>query len=62
MWALLGTDNKTVVGMISPEISIEEIENKRNGAVLIKMTPKNSPATTGGEYRQGKFYGPKGNE
>jgi hypothetical protein len=62
MWALLGSDNKTVVGAITPDITIKEIEKNRNGAILIMMTLENSPAYSGGEYRNGKFYPPKGNK
>jgi hypothetical protein len=62
MWALLGKDNKTVIGVVAPDTLIEEIEKERNGSILIKMTLENSPAYTGGEYLQGKFYPPKGYE
>ncbi len=60
MWALLDKDNKTVIGVVTPDKTIKEIEQNRNGAILIQMTLENSPAYTGGEYKDGKFYPPKG--
>ena len=62
MYAILDTDNKTVVGCTNPELSYEKVLKKTKGKTLIKMTVENSPAGIGWSYVDGKFYPPKGNE
>jgi hypothetical protein len=62
MYALLDTDNTTVIGFFTPDISYDKIIKEANGRTLIQMTLKNSPAYVKGTYVDGKFYPPKGNE
>ena len=59
MYAVLHTDNKTVVDVIPPDKTLEEIIKWANNRPLIKMTPENTPAYIGGIYEDGKFYPPK---
>jgi hypothetical protein len=62
MWAVLDYDNKTVIGLYTPDIS-EEIRLKdAKGRTQILMTLENSPAYINGTYEDKKFYPPKGNE
>jgi hypothetical protein len=62
MFALLDTDNTTVIACFTPDIPYEKIIEEANGRVLIEMTVENSPAYIQGTYVNGKFYPPKGNE
>jgi hypothetical protein len=59
MYAVLHSDNKTVVDVIPPDKTIEEITKWANGRKLIEMTIENSPGYVGGIYENGKFYSPK---
>jgi hypothetical protein len=58
MWALLGQDNKTVIGSYTPDIPVETvIQNvEQLGLVAIKIHIGNSPAFIKGYYENGKFY------
>ena len=62
MYALLDTDNKTVIGYFPPDVSKDKLLKEANGRTLIEMTIENSPAYLKGTYEDGKFYPPKGNE
>ena len=61
MWALLDYDNKTVIGVIPPDQSIEnnKIQEEINGRKTILMTLENSPAWINGQYKDKKFYPPE---
>ena len=59
MYALLDTDNTTVIACFPPDISYDKIVEEANGRMLIKMTLENSPAYIKGTYVDGKFYPPK---
>jgi hypothetical protein len=56
MYAVLHTDNKTVVDVIPPDRTLEEIIKWANGRKLIKMTFENSPASINDIYENGKFH------
>jgi hypothetical protein len=58
MWALLDTDNKTVLGCYTPDIPYEKVLEDANGRTLIEMTLENSPAYINGTYENEKFYPP----
>jgi hypothetical protein len=60
MYAVLHTDDKTVVDVIPPDRTIEEITKWADGRKLIEMTFENSPGVIMGTYENGKFYPPKG--
>jgi hypothetical protein len=60
MYAVLDFDDKTVVDVIPPDRTIEEITQWANGRKLIEMTTENSPAVITGTYEDGKFCPPKG--
>lgn len=62
MWALLGSDHKTVIGVYQPTVPIEIITKEVEEAKLIAvfMHHNNSPAWTEGYYENGVFYKPKG--
>jgi hypothetical protein len=62
MYALLDTDNKTVIGVIPPNTPYEKIVEEINGKTIIKMTLENSPAYVNGTYENEKFYPPKENK
>ena len=62
MYALLDTDNTTVIACIPPDISDDDAIKEANGRILIKMTLENSPAGINWTYKNGKFYPPKGNK
>lgn len=59
MYAVLHTDNKTVVDVIPPDKTLEEIIKWAKNRPLIKMTIENSPASIGDIYKDGKFYSTK---
>ena len=59
MYALLDTDNTTVLGCLAFDMPYEEMLKEANGRILVKMTPENSPAYVKGSYVDGKFYPPK---
>jgi hypothetical protein len=56
MWAVLDYDNKTVVGVLPPDMPESNRLQEANGRMLIPMTIENSPAYAGGVYINGKFY------
>ena len=56
MWALLDTDNETVIAVILPTSTIEEVEKEANGRQYIRMTLENSPAKIGWKWNGQKFY------
>jgi hypothetical protein len=56
MYALLDTDNKTVIAVFTPDVPYEKILEEANGRTLIALTPENSPAYINGTYENGKFY------
>ena len=58
MWALLDTDDKTVIACIPPDVSYEDAKKEANGRTLIEMTINNSPAYINGIYKDGIFYLP----
>ena len=58
MWAILDTDNETVLGVIFSDTDSEKQKEIAEGKTLILMTPENSPAYTSGKYIDGKFYPP----
>ena len=62
MFALLGNDNKTVIGYFTPDIPYETVVKQAGDSIVIKMTLENSPAGINWTYENGKFYPPKGNE
>jgi hypothetical protein len=59
MYALLDTDNITVIACFPPDISEDKVLAEANGRTFIKMTLENSPAYIKGTYVDGKFYPPK---
>jgi hypothetical protein len=59
MYALLDTDNTTVIACFPPDIAYDKIIEEADGRMLIKMTIQNSPAYLKGTYKNGKFYPPK---
>jgi hypothetical protein len=61
MWAILDYDNKTVIGLITPDIDITlpEVQKEIDGRIAIKMNINNSPGYVGGTYENEKFYPPK---
>lgn len=59
MWAVLGDDNKTVIGCITPDYTVEDALKMANGKKIIQMTLDNTPAYVNGTYENGKFYPPK---
>lgn len=58
MWAILDYDNKTVIGLITPDIDITlpEVQKEIDGRIAIEMTIENSPGYINGTYKDGKFY------
>lgn len=56
MYALLDTDNKTVIGYFPPDVSKDKILKEANGRMLIEMNLDNSPGYLPGIYENGKFY------
>ena len=59
MYALLDTDNLTVIACFTPDVEHKKIIEEANGRTLIKMTLENSPAYLNGTYVDEKFYPPK---
>jgi hypothetical protein len=55
MWAVLDTDNKTVIACAPPTLTYEEAVKEANGRILIEMTVENSPAWVGAIYENEKF-------
>ena len=51
MWAILGSDNETVIGVL---LSFNE---QKENETYIEMTVENSPAWIGAKYQNGKFIG-----
>ena len=62
MYALLDTDNKTVIGVVLPDTPYDKMLEEANGRIVIKMTLENSPAGIKWTYEDGKFYPPKENK
>jgi hypothetical protein len=60
MWAVLDYDNKTVIGVLPPDMPEQTRLDEANGRILIPMTLENSPAYVGGIYVNGKFYRTEG--
>jgi hypothetical protein len=56
MWAVLDYDNKTVIGIVPPDKTIEDFKEEINGRTTVKMTLENSPAFLLGTYENEKFY------
>ena len=56
MFAMLDSDNKTVIAVFPPNISYDDMLKEANGRTLIEMTIKNSPGYIGGIYENEKFY------
>jgi hypothetical protein len=56
MWAILGTDNKTVIGVLPPDIVQEVYEEYEKKHVLILVTPETGLGYIPGYYKDGKFY------
>jgi hypothetical protein len=61
MYALLDTDNKTVIGVVMPDAPYDKMLEEANGRTTIKMTIENSPAGIGWTYENERFYPPKEN-
>jgi hypothetical protein len=59
MYAMLDTDNQTVIACFPPDVAQDKIIEEANGRTLIEMTFENSPAYIQGKYIDGKFYPPK---
>lgn len=59
MWAMLDTDNETVIAIYPPDLKEEDVIKDANGKTLIKVTLENSPGWVKGTYKNGKFYPPK---
>ena len=59
MWAMLDTDNETVIAVFPPNLKEEDVIKDANGKTLIKITLENSPGWVKGTYKDGKFYPPK---
>jgi hypothetical protein len=59
MWAMLDTDNETVIAVFPPNLKEEDVIKDANGKTLIKITLENSPGWVKGTYKNGKFYPPK---
>lgn len=59
MYAMLGTDQMTVLACFPPDIPYQKVLEEANGAMLIEMTIENSPAGIGWFYIDGKFFPPK---
>jgi len=59
MYAMLDTDNLTVIACFPPDVEHDKMIEEANGRTLIKMTTENSPAYIKGTYVDGKFYPPK---
>lgn len=55
MWAILDSDNQTVISCIPPDVSEENAIKEANGKIMIKMTVENSPGWIGAKYINGKF-------
>jgi hypothetical protein len=55
MWAILDRDNKTVIGVFTPDIPEETRLKEADGRILIEMTLENSPASIGDQYINKKF-------
>ena len=62
MWAMLDKDTNIVLGVLSPEAPLEEVEKCQKDFNLILMTLENSPATIGYIYKDGKFVSTKTGE
>jgi hypothetical protein len=60
MWAVLDYDNKTVVGLYTPDIPEDVRLKDAKGRTQILMTLENSPAHVGAFYSEGKFYKTEG--
>lgn len=58
MWAVLGEDNKTVIGMVPPTATIEQGIAENPNRILIEMTTENSPAYMLGTWDGTKFHPP----
>jgi uncharacterized membrane protein len=56
MWAVLDYDDKTVIGIVPPDKTIQDFKEEINGRTTVKMTLENSPAFLLGTYENGKFY------
>lgn len=59
MYALLGKDKKTVIGIYPPDVSMETINQERGDLEIVKITIENSPCYLHGWYENGVFYAPK---
>jgi hypothetical protein len=56
MWAILDKKTNVVLGVVTPDAPLEEVKKFEKEYNLILMTLKNSPATIGDIYKNGKFY------
>lgn len=59
MWAMLDTDNETVIACFPPTIPIDKVLEEAAGRQVIQMTIENSPAYIKGKYKNGVFYPPE---
>jgi hypothetical protein len=55
MWAILDKKTQIVLGVLAPDTPLEIIETMEQTNDLVFMTPENSPASIGDEYKEGKF-------
>jgi hypothetical protein len=56
MWSILDTDNETVVAVMLPDSTIEQVIKESNGRKYIRMTIENSPAGIGWKWDGQKFH------
>ena len=56
MWAVLDTDNKTVISALMPDTTEEQYNEVAKTHTLIPVTMETGPGHIPGYYEDGKFY------
>lgn len=56
MWAVLDNDNKTVIGVLTPDTTEEQYKETAKKHTLILVTPETGNGHIPGYYENGKFY------
>lgn len=56
MWAVLDADNKTVIGVLTPDATEEQYKETAKTYTLIPVTMETGPGHIPGYYLNGKFY------
>ena len=56
MWAVLDSDNKTVIGVLPPNATKEQYEEIAKTYTLIPVTIETGPGHVPGYYQNEKFY------